>query len=242
MAIIIDIIIVAIIALSAFLAYKKGLIGTLFSLLGTVVAVVLSVVLCTPVSGVIDSSVVNPAVKSYIVKVVDSTSIGKTYEEILAGGDAIADKIQQMPESLKSVLDVAGIDSQKIVSAAQSGVSVDEIISDIAAPISMTISRVVSLVGLFIILFIGLWVVSRLMTAVFSLLPIGKTFNTVGGLVFGIARGLLIVFVIATLFTALSKGVDPNGNNIFSNKTIENTYVLKTVADYNPITSALGIK
>lgn len=242
MGIIVDIILIAIIAVSAFFAAKKGFIGTLFSLLGTIVAVVLAAVLCTPVSGFIDSQFVNPGVKNFIVGVVDSSSVGKSYEEAIASGNDIADKIEQMPAALKSVLEVAGIDSEKIITSAKTAPSVDSIISEIAAPISGAISKVIALVGLFIVFFVALWVVSKLLTAVFGLLPIGKTLNTTGGLLFGIARGLVIVLVIATLFTAVSKGVDPDSNNIFSNKTIESTFLLKTVSDFNPLASVLNIK
>ncbi len=239
MGIIIDIIIIAIIALSAYLAYKKGLVGTLFSLLGTVIAIVLSVALCNTAAGFIDTNYVNPAVKTTIIKAVDASVVGKNHEQITVNADEFKEKIQQMPESLKSILDMADISADEVIKNVQSGVSLDKIIGDIAAPISITISRVIALVGLFIILFIALWVVTKLLTAVFSLLPIGKKLNSVGGFVFGILRGILIVFVIATLFSAVSKGVDPGSNNIFSQKTIDSTYVLKTIADFNPIFSAI---
>ncbi len=43
-------------------------------------------------------------------------------------------------------------------------------------------------------------------------------------------------------FTGKAKGVDPDSNNIFSNKTIESTVLLKTVNDFNPINSLLNLK
>ncbi len=247
MSIIIDIIIIAIIAVSAFFAYKKGFIGTLFSLLGTIVAIVLSIMLCTPVSAFINDNFVNPTVKSYIIKVVDTSSIGQSYEQALTNGADIVKKVKEMPASLKSVLDLAGIKTEDIIAEANkteanAAQAVDNLINKIATPISTAISRVVALVGLFIILSIALWVVCKLITAVFNVLPLGKKLNKFGGLAFGIVRGLLIVLVLSTLFTAVSKGVDPKSNNIFSNKTIESTVVLKTVNDFNPINSILNIK
>lgn len=247
MSIIIDIIIIAIIAVSGFFAYKKGFIGTLFSLLGTVVAIALSLMLCTPVSAFINDNFVNPAVKSYIVKAVDSSSIGQTYEQALSNGADIVKKVKEMPASLKSVLDLAGINAEEIIAEANkteanAEAAVDNLINKISTPISGAISRVVALVGLFIVLSIALWVVCKLITAVFNALPLGKKLNKFGGLAFGIVRGLLIVLVISALFTAISKGVDPDSNNIFSNKTIESTVVLKTVNDFNPINSILNIK
>ena len=247
MNVIIDVILLAIIAVSAFFAYKKGFIGTLFSLIGTVVAIALSLMLCSPVSGFINDNFVNPAVKSYIIKVVDGSSIGQSYEEALTNGAQIVAKVKDMPASLKGVLDLAGIKTEDIVAEANkteatAAQAVDNLIDKIATPISTAISRVVALVGLFIILSIALWVVCKLLTAVFNALPLGKSLNKFGGLAFGVVRGLLILFIVSALFSAISKGVDPNSNNIFSNKTIESTVLLKTVNDFNPINSLLNIK
>jgi len=247
MNIIIDVILLAVIVASAVFAYKKGFIGTLFSLISTIVAIALSIMLCSPVSGFINDNFVNPTVKSYIIKVVDSSSIGQSYEDALANGAQIVAKVKDMPASLKGVLDLAGIKTEDIVAEANktqanAAQAVDDLINKIATPISSAISRVVALVGLFIILSIALWVVCKLVTAVFNALPLGKSLNKFGGLAFGVIRGLLIVFIISTLFSAVSKGVDPESNNIFSNKTIESTVLLKTVNDFNPINSVLNIK
>ena len=220
MNVIIDVILLAVIGVSAFFAYKKGFIGTLFSLIGTVVAIALSLMLCSPVSGFINDNFVNPTVKSYIIKVVDSSSIGQSYEEALTNGAQIVAKVKDMPASLKGVLDLAGIKTEDIIAEANkteanAAQAVDNLIDKIATPISTAISRVIALVGLFIILSIALWVVCKLLTAVFNALPLGKSLNKFGGLAFGVIRGLLIIFVISTLFTAVSKGVDPVCNIIF---------------------------
>ncbi len=246
MNIIIDIILLAIIILSAFFAAKKGFIGTLFSLASTLVAIVLSVVLSSPVSVFLDNNFVNPSVKSYIVSVVDNSAIGQSYEDALASID-VASKIESMPSGLRSVLEIAEIDVDKIANKAKeitdnSTEKKDELINSIASPISGTISKVIALVGLFIILNIALWIVSKLLTAIFNLIPVGKKLNKFGGLLFGVLRGLIIIFVVSTLFTAISRGVSPDSNNIFSQSTIEKTVILKSVSGFNPVSAIMNIK
>lgn len=246
MNIIIDIILIAIIAVSAFLAAKKGFIGTLFSLAGTLIAIVLSIVLCNPVSGFIDDNFVKPAVKQYIVSAIDNSSAGKSYDEAISSID-VASKVESMPETLKKVLELADIDTNEIVNKASAVTAntvqaKDNLINNIASPISATISRVIALVGLFIVLSIALWVVSRLLTAIFNLIPVGKSLNKFGGMLFGLARGLIIVFVISTLFVAVSRSVDPESNNLFSQKTIEKTVVLKGVSSFNPVEYIMKLK
>lgn len=245
MNIIIDLILVAIIAVSAFFAYKKGLIGTIFTLLSTLVAIILSVTLSTPVSKFIDSTFVNKPVKNYILSVVDSSSIGKSYEQALENID-VAGKIESMPDSLKSVLELANVDVDSVINSAQSAqdnaaAAKDTLIDSIAAPISSAISKVIALVVLFAVLSVGLWVVAKLITAVLKLIPLGKSLNKFGGLAFGIVRGLIIVFVISALFSGVTKCIDPESNNIFSKKTVDSTVVLKTVSDLNPLNSILKI-
>ena len=209
-------------------------------------AIVLAVMLSSPVSGFIDNEFVNPSVKQYIMEAVDSSSVGKSYEEALNSID-VASQIEKMPTELKSVLELAGIDTNDIISAANSitdnsNSAKDELINRIAAPISGTISRVIALIVLFIILSIGLWVVAKLLTAVFNALPLAGTVNKVGGLIFGILRGFIIVFAVSVLFSAVSKSVDPDSNSFFSKKTIDSTIVLNTVLDMNPINYILDIK
>ena len=144
-------------------------------------------------------------------------------------------------------MEFAGIDTSEIVEMANSvtensNAAKDNLIDSIAAPISGTISRVIALIVLFVILSIILWVVSRLVTAVFNALPLGGMVNKVGGLIFGVLRGLIIVFAISVVFSAVSKGVDPDSGSLFSRKTIDSTVLLKTVSNINPINSILNIK
>ncbi len=245
MGLVIDIVLVAILVISAIFAYKKGLIITLFSLIGTVTAIMLAVSFSASLAGVIDERIVNPQVKSYILGVVDSSSVGSSYENALEQID-VAGAVSSMPPALKSALELANIDTDEIVRMANSmtentQAAKDNLISSIAAPISGTISRAVSVIILFIVLSIVLWVIVRLITAVFNALPLGKTINKVGGLIFGLLRGLVILFVISAVFSAASRAVGADSGSVFSQKTIDSTFVLKTVSDINPINSVLKI-
>ncbi len=246
MNLVIDFVLIAIIVISAFFAAKKGLIATVFSLLSTIMAIVLSVMLSGPVSSFIDTNMVKPAVKNYILGVVDNSSIGKSYEDALNSID-VASTVKTMPSALKQVLELADIDVDAIVSKADSlksdtKAAKDELIDSIASPISGTISKVITLLILFVVLSIALWFVSKLLTALVGLLPLGKSLNKIGGLAFGIIRGLIVVFAIAVLFTGVSRGVKPDSDNIFSQKTIESTIVLKTITNINPIGLIMNIK
>lgn len=235
MALFIDLIIISIIVVSAVLATLRGLIGTVFNLLGTFIAVVLSIALCSPVAGFIDSGFVKPAIKDYITDSFESSADELSEKQLY-------DAIDKLPKTVRFVLDYAGVDVDELVDDTNSGISVEKTADKIASPISITISRVIAMILMFVVISIVLWVATRLLTLIFSFFPLGKKINRIGGAIFGVARGLLISFVVATLFSAISMSTPSESRHMFSEKTINETLVLKTAIKINPIASALNIK
>ena len=233
-AIILDLLVLAVVVGSAILAYKKGFIKTLFSLVGGIAAVVLAVSFSEPVAAWLDSAFIGPAVKSSVLTAVNGSPLTEDYNEALESID-VSLKLREMPEGLRSFLESINIDVEETIFKAEQNKasSVDareQLISDIVAPISATISKVIALIGLIIIFFLLLFVASLLLNAIFKLLPFGKTLNHVGGVLFGVARGILLVMVLGAIRYGLGKG-----NYLLSLDDIENTWILKWVNAINPI-------
>lgn len=233
-AIILDLLVLAVVVGSAILAYKKGFIKTLFSLVGGIAAVVLAVSFSEPVAAWLDSAFIGPAVKSSVLTAVNGSPLTEDYNEALESID-VSLKLREMPEGLRSFLESINIDVEETIFKAEQNKasSVDareQLISDIVAPISATISKVIALIGLIIIFFLLLFVASLLLNAIFKLLPFGKTLNHVGGVLFGVARGILLVMVLGAILYGLGKG-----NYLLSLDDIENTWILKWVNAINPI-------
>lgn len=233
-AIILDLLVLGVVVGSAILAYKKGFIKTLFSLVGGIAAVVLAVSFSEPVAAWLDSAFVGPAVKNSVLTAVNGSALTEGYDEALESID-VSLKLREMPEGLRSFLESINIDVEDTIFKAEqnkaaSASAREQLISDIAAPISATISKVIALIGLIIIFFLLLFVASLLLNAIFKLLPFGKTLNHVGGVLFGVARGVLFVMVLGAIFYGLGKG-----NYLISLDDIENTWILKWVNAINPI-------
>ena len=233
-AIILDLLVLGVVVGSAILAYKKGFIKTLFSLVGGIAAVVLAVSFSEPVAAWLDSAFIGPAVKSSVLTAVNGSPLTEDYNEALESID-VSLKLREMPEGLRSFLESINIDVEETIFKAEQNKasSVDareQLISDIVAPISATISKVIALIGLIIIFFLLLFVASLLLNAIFKLLPFGKTLNHVGGVLFGVARGILLVMVLGAILYGLGKG-----NYLISLDDIENTWILKWVNAINPI-------
>ena len=230
MGVIWDIILLAIIALCAFLAYRKGLIGTLFGLLGTVVAFVGAWMLSNPVGVWIDQSFVRAPVRNMVLSTLSGSPVLK-YEEALANLD-VAAQIRSMPEALQSLLS-----SEEIVAHASSisGNTLEaknQLIDSIVNPISATISTAIAFVALFVVLLIACSLLSKVLTALCGLLPLGKKVNAIGGAICGGIKGCIIVLVVTAVLWGISLG-SPKG--FFGREGLETAVLTRSIIAINPI-------
>ncbi len=238
MVFVLDVLVVAIIALSVFLAYKKGLIKTLFSLVGGIAAVVLAVSLSAPVANWLNEEFIGPAVRKTVLTAVNGSALGKSYDEALDSVD-VAGNLQKMPESLREFLENLNVDIDGIVASAEksqanSAAAKEALIDSIALPVSEAVSKSVALIGLAIVFFVLLFVATRLLDTVFRILPFGKSVNKVGGMIFGAIRALLIVMLFGAVVYGLACG-----NILLSLDELENTLILKFINQFNPILNIL---
>ncbi|MBR5783275.1 MAG: CvpA family protein [Clostridia bacterium] len=233
-----DLIFVGIIAAFVFFAYKKGLIATIFNLLGTVIAFVGALILKDAVGAWIDTAFVRSPIRNMVLSTLTDSPVLK-YEEALAEID-IAEKIHQMPEALKRLLESVGLSPESFTSGISSATSADaknELIDRIALPISATISTAIAFVVLFVVLLVVCFVAAKLLSALCNLLPVGKTLNRVGGGIIGFAEGVLVVLILSAVVWAICAGAD---EGFFSRTALEDTVVTKFIIENNPICKLFG--
>lgn len=238
MAIILDILVVVIFAVSVYFAYKKGLIKTIFSLLGGIIAVVLAIMLSNPVAGWLNEQFIGPTVRNTVLTAVNGTSLAENYDEALQAVDVVG-KLQEMPEGLRDFLENLNVDIDSIVSSAEQSKAdsisaKEQLIDSIASPVSDAISKAAALIGLVIVFFLLLLIVTRLLDTVFRVLPFGKSLNRMGGLIFGVVRALLIAMIFGAVIYGLACG-----NVLLSLDELDQTFLLKTINQYNPILNVL---
>ena len=196
MKIIVDLIIVAIILISAFLAYRKGLVKLAISLLAFIISVALTFVLYQPISNL----------------VINGTGIDEMIE------DAIYEKANDiMKEDEEESLTGEIIEQAK-----------NEMLPETARTLAVNIVKG----GIIIILFLGIRIGLKFVTFIADLvakLPILDQANKLGGLIYGILRGILIVYAIL-LITNVFGQIDPE-NTI--NKSIDQSFIGKTMYENN---------
>ncbi|MBQ9658283.1 MAG: CvpA family protein [Clostridia bacterium] len=184
MGIIIDLIIIAIIVISTFLGYKKGLVGVAFKLVSSIIAIVLSLILLFPVS-------------SYLIK---NTQFDENIEsriiDTLNGTDTDVEVVNEDNSNLPKVIQEYINDS---ISASINQTK-EAVIKDISREIAQTSIKIVSFILVIIIIKIGL-IFAKAITEGLAELPIIKQFNALGGTAYGIIRGLALVYAILAIIS-----------------------------------------
>ena len=208
MEIIIDLVIVAILLVNIIIGYKKGLINVIFSICAFLIAIIATLILYKPVSNII----------------MDKTNIDEKIKQM------IVDDTKKAPEEKenKNNTEIQNYIENYIQNAADEAKSqATETIAD-----AIAIKGVQVITG--IILFVAIRIVLialKFITQEIANLPIIKQFNELGGLIYGIANGLIIIYIILTIaFFVISMG-----QNVDLETTINKTFITKFLYNNNII-------
>ena len=214
MGIVLDLIVVAIIGLTAFLAAKKGFIRTLIEFVGFILAIVLAINLSSLLAGITYDGAIKPSVTESIVTSVEE-----------AGGEVY----DNLPGFVTSVLESTGVDKDDVkAKAGESSVETAERISDtVVKPEAVKVLKVAYTIPLFLVLLIAVKFLARFLNSIFKGAILGGA-NKVLGAVFGGAKGILyaIIFTFIALFLAT---MFSDGILIFSKDALSNSFICKFI-------------
>lgn len=193
MSIIIDLIVLAILAISIFLGYKKGLTKCIIKILSFVIALVVAAVLFKPVSNfIIEKTEIDDNIKQSIINLTkeDVEDDGKVKED----SNLPKPMVNYINETVENAVDEA---KNNVVAVAAEGIAIT------------TINIVVAIL-LFAIVRIALMFVSALSTIITDL-PIIKQVDKTGGILYGLIRALIIIFVIFAVISLISPMIAQTG-------------------------------
>lgn len=196
MSIIVDLIIVAVVLISVFLAYKKGLISLALGLVSFAIAIVVTVVLYKPISNI----------------VINVTSIDEMLENVI----------------YEKANDIMIEDEGDNVSNMVMDTAKQNLLPETARIIAVNIVTG----GVILILVVGVKIALRFVDALANFvakLPIIDQINKIGGIVYGLIRGLLIIY-IALLLINVAGQIKPD-NIVHQN--IETSYIGKIMYENN---------
>lgn len=210
--IILDIIIVAIIVLNVYFCYRKGLVNLAVGLIAVVAAIILSVIFYKPITNIIventefDEMIENTIVETFAP---EGSSEGQVkYVGILS--------------FLETEVGNAINDTK------------NEVVYETAGAMANKIINLIVFIGIFTVVRVALFALTFVADAITSL-PILKQLDDIGGILYGIIKSLLIIYVVLAIVSLI---VGFTANTAIAN-VIENSYVTKFFYNNNLLLNIL---
>ena len=185
MSIIIDLVIIGIILICLIIGYIRGLAGSLIKIISFVLSLVIAFVLFVPISNLI----------------IDNTNIDENLEH------SIREMIIQDNESEEQNMpsEITEYIGKQVDQAADS--AKETIVDSTARDVSLTIVKAGTWFALFIVARI-LLILLRFVTSLIAKLPVIKQFDKLGGIIYGLLEGLIIVYILLAIISFISPMLD----------------------------------
>lgn len=205
MPIIFDIAVIAIIALCTFIGYKQGLVKCAVKILSFFIAIIIAFALYKPVSSII----------------INNTSIDDNIK------NTMIEKIK--PEGVEKDQEISVENNVKLYIVENSTTTIEKI----ADAFALKLIETVTLLLIFIILKIALKFVSAL-TDLITKLPLLKQVNKLGGTIYGVIKGIVLVYTILAVVYLIA----PLLKNTVT-EDIDKSIITKTLYNNNLILNIL---
>ncbi len=181
-----DVLVIIVVGIMAFIGFRKGIAQSVVSVIGTVVAAVMTMFLSNPVAEAIYSG----GFKTTLVEKIGDAM--KLYKQS-GKGNLVENIMDTMPKFVINSLKSFGVTSSQLNSAANVS---PEKVEELLHPIIVSFISVFSAIFLFIILLIIIKIISRFIVSAIddSAISFGNQFL---GAVLGIVEGFAIVIVAA---------------------------------------------
>lgn len=225
--IILDVIIIAIIAICIFLSAKHGFVRTLIEVVGFFAAFFIAFTISSPLADVTYDKIIGPSIAT------------KVEETANSGVNAVSSALwDSFPDIIKNHSSYIGVSEQsfsdQVSNTFASGASdtAVKISQNVAKPLITKIVSAIYCTIIAIVLIILSKFLAKALNRLFNISIIGKINSALGGVI-GVFKGLVFSFVfcvIISIIVLLSK----NGFGIFTPENIETTYVFKLLYGFSP--------
>ena len=225
--IILDIIILAIIAVCIFLSAKHGFVRTLIEVAGFIAAFFIAFTVSSPLAGMTYDKIIEPSITSKVEQATES------------GVNAVASSVwNSFPQIIKNHSSLIGVSEQSFSNQVNETLSSGA--SDTAVKISQNVAKplITKIVSAFyctiiaVVLIIVSKFLARALNKLFNISIIGKINSALGGVI-GVFKGLAFSFVfcvIISIIVLLSK----DGFWIFTPENIQLSNIFKLLYGFSP--------
>lgn len=211
MTIVVDLIILAILIICIIIGYVRGLTGSLIKILSFVLSLIIAFILFVPISNLI------------IDKTRIDDNLEQSIKEMIIGNEE--NKEEKMPEAITDYI------GQKVENAADD--AKESIANSTARDVAITIVKAGTWIALFIIARI-LLIFLRFITSLIAKLPVIKQFDKLGGIIYGILEGLIIVYILLAIISFVAPMLDNSivdsiDKSFIGNMMYNNNILLKII-------------
>ena len=231
MGIILDVIIIAVIALFVLIGAKRGFAKTAVETVGFFLSVYLAFSLCTPIAQTVSDAAIKPAVISGITEAIEISeqsasdiSTQKVWDALPKYVQSLAKKANITPYSLTDYIGNATADTNESIATA--------VTENVVMPLVYNLVKIIVAVLLFVILIILTKLLAVLIGKVFKL-PLLNSLNSSVGAIFGGVQGVLVAVVLCLIVSAVIS-VNSKGFLIFTNENIEASRLFKWICSFSP--------
>lgn len=220
-------VVIAILLVYGILGYKMGLIKTVFSICSMIVALILTMFITPQVSNALQK---NDKVVTYFSEKVEEVLKLDQLDEKMAGV-AKEEVIKDLP--LPDFIKDALVENDE--TSVYKDLDVSSFSQYLSHSIALTIIKALSFIATFLILLIVLRILCSVLDII-SKLPVLKQINQLTGLAAGLARGLIVIWVLCvviTVFSGTEWGKDcfeMINSNTFLSLLYNNNFILKILA------------
>lgn len=178
MQFLIDILVCIFIFITIYINYKKGLIEVAYKIIAFFIAIIISLILFKPISILlINNTNIDETVNNYIVSVINTN----TNEEKSENKEK-----NNIPNIFNNAINSAKEETSQAVSNS----------------ITSTVINIISFIAVFIITRIIL-IFLHIFSEAIGNLPLIKQFNHIGGLLYGILKAFIIIFIVLAIISVL---------------------------------------
>lgn len=202
MSFLIDILVCLFIFITIYINSKKGLIEVAYKIVAFFIAIIISLILFRPISALlINNTNIDEYVNDYVVSTIDKDSNEEKTEN---------KKNNSIPKIFDNAINSAKQETTQAVSSS----------------ITNIVINIISFIAVFIITRIIL-IFLHIFSEAIGNLPLIKQFNHIGGLLYGILKSFIIIFIILALVSVLPL--------TSLQETIGSTIITRTLYNINPI-------
>ena len=219
LGIILDLIIIVLISIFAFISARRGFVRTLVETVGFILIIILANSICAPLANSTYDNLIEPTIINSVDNI-DSKAASDITDTLIEKIPLLSDKVNVNSGIVK---DFEGVLSNEINNGVKSAVS-----SASQTVFKPVITRVISMVYSLLITVILMYFVNLLAKLISKLIThtfLKKTNLCLGG-VLGIIKGVAVACVICTVISLIISVTD-NGFWIFTESAVNSSYIFK---------------